>query len=234
MVFNPNIPNPGDFVSVSQVSILNNFNNVNMQFERDHVSLIDGMESERGKHNKVSFSEQSGDPTVSGNNQSVYTKDNSGEPEVYSRLESNGTVYRWTKSAKIAPYFRLEAYVVFDGQGNILKNPNDEELSFNVSSISIPNPLVNGRNVRDDWIVNFTTNITTDKFFWIISAFGKNNEGIVFEQPIFGQTVPYMFGSYASAITTSMMRIMNKNSNGLSTASQLQIQTVCLQVYTLA
>jgi len=151
MSYNPAIPQPGDFISVSQVDILHNYNAIFNIFGRNHKSLDDGMESERGKHFKIGFSEQSSDPYTAASEMSLYTKNLSGVPELYARDESDGTVFRVTKAGRLSPAFRLEAYVIFDTDGNILKNPNDEELKYNVTEITIPNPLFNGKNVRDDW-----------------------------------------------------------------------------------
>jgi len=234
MSYNPNVPQTGDFISVSQVDFLQNFNALSSIFERNHNPLEDGMESERGKHFKVGFSEQSGDPTTSANVFSIYTKDNAGIPELYGREENDGTVYRWTKNGRLSPSLRLEAYVIFDIDGNILKNPNGEELKYNVSEITIPNPLFNGRNVRDDWIVVFENNISTDKYFWVIGAFYGIPGSPVFEQSLFTSTTPYKFGSYGDAVQTGQFRLMTKNINGLSTASQLITKVIQVQIFTVA
>lgn len=231
MSYDPSVPQAGDFISVSQVDFLQNFNTFQTIFERDHIPPTDGMEVNRGKHNKVLFSEQSSNPTTSANSYTIYTKDLSGQPELYGREESDGTVVKWTKTGRLSPSLRLEAFVIFDTDGNILKNPNDEELKYNISGITIPNPLVNGRNVRDDWIVEFENNISTVNYFWVIGAFYGNS---VNEQSLFTSTVPYMFGNYGDAITTSQFRLMTKNINGLSTASQLLTKVIQVQIFTVA
>jgi len=225
MSYNTSIPQPGDFISVSQEGILQNFSIIETVFSNNHVSLQDGMIVDRGKHEKVGFSEQSGDPITTGDTYAVYTKDDAGSPEVYARLENNGSVYKWTKAGRLSPGLRLEAYVIFDEKGNILKNPNDEQLSYNVTSVTQNTPN------RDDWTIAFTNNISTANYFWCIGAFYGPS---VLEQSVFTVTTPYMFGTYADAIKVNEFRCMTKNINGLSTASQRMTKVVQVQIFTVA
>lgn len=235
MVFNPNIPQASDFVSITQKQALTNYSQMYIQFGFDHVTFDAATDTDRGKHKKLTFPEQSGDPTTAANDYTWYTKNDSGAPELYARGESNGTVVKWTKGARVSPSLRLEAYVLFDLEGNILKNKDNEELKYNITSVVPASPLFNGKNVRDDWIVTFENNITTDKFFWVITPFYRAfTESFNFEDSAFDVTVPYMFGTYANAITNQMIRIMTKTVSGLSTAAQRHTGLVHLQVYTLA
>lgn len=233
MSFQPNIPQASDFVSLTQKQALTNYSQIYIQFGFDHVTFDAAEDANRGKHKKLTFPEQSSDPSTDANDYTWYTKNDSGAPELYGRGESDGTVVKWTKGARASPALRLEAYVLFDSQGNILKNKSNEELKFNVSSITIPNPLVNGFNIRDDWVVNFENNITTDKFFWVVNGFygpgpSPNLVGL------YGITVPYMFGTYSSAITNSMIRIITKDTNGLNLGALALTKIIQLQVYTIA
>lgn len=225
MTYNPNIPNPGDFVSQSQRRILANMSVTNTSFDFDHVSLDNESDINRGKHEKITFAEQGADPTVSADNQSVYTKNNSGQPEIYSRLESDGDVFRWTKNGKLAPGLLLEAYVIFDASGNILKDSNDRELQFNIASITKATPT------RDEWVITFTDTLSTAFPFWISNAqYGP----AVLEGSIAAVTAPYPFGSYADAITDSMIRLTTKNDNGLSSPANNLAKVITLQIYTVS
>lgn len=229
MGYNPNIPQSGDFISVSQKEIFANFNTVQQVFEKNHFSLTDDNVSNRGKHKRVGFAEQGSDPTTSSNVISVYTKDVSGTPEIYARNESSGTVFRWTKRGRISPALSLEAFVIFDVDGNILKNPNGEDLSYNVSSITIPNPLSNSKNIIDDWVVNFTNNISTDKYFWNISGTYARPDFSAADK--FASTTPFNSGTYSTSVTASMLRVKTKNQNG---NVRRLTSVVYVQVYTVA
>lgn len=163
----------------------------------------------------------------------MYTKDTSGVPELYFRPQSDGIVFRATSAGNIAPALRLRAFAIFDLEGNILMDQEGNSLSSNVSEIQIPNPLVNGKNVRDDWIVKFETAMPDTNYFWCISAF-YGPFGAAGDDNLITSTVPYQFGTYADAIKTTQIRVMTKNVNGLSTASQRLTKIVHVQIYTVA
>jgi len=234
MGYNPSIPQPNDFISQTQKQVLINYTEINRQYQFDHVPLTDSVDINRGKHKKVTFAEEAGDQTTGATDYAAYAKDDSGQPSLFGRPESDGTVYKWTSSGVVAPALRLEAFVIFDIEGNIIKNEENVELKSNVTTVVPASPLFSGKNVRDDWIVTFENNITTDKFFWVISPFyGALNSGFNFEDSAFDSTTPYMFGTYAQAVTASQIRIMTKTVSGLSTAAQRHTFLVHLQVYTV-
>ena len=82
MVFNPSIPQPNDFLSQTQKQLLVNYGQINLQYNFDHIPLGFNADADRGKHNKVTFEEQSSDPTTSADDYAIYTKDVSGQPEI--------------------------------------------------------------------------------------------------------------------------------------------------------
>lgn len=234
MGYNPSIPQTNDYVSLTQKQALINFTEINRQYQFDHVNLTNAVDVDRGKHKKVTFSEQSGDQTTGATDYAAYAKDDSGQPSLYGRPESDGTVYKWTSNGVVAPALRLEAFVIFDIEGNIITNQDNVPLQKNITSVVPASPLFNGKNVRDDWIVTFENAISTDKFFWVITPFyGALTSSFNFEDIGFDSTVPYMFGTYAQAVTANMIRIMTKTVSGLSTAAQRHTFLVHLQVYTV-
>jgi hypothetical protein len=85
MAFNPLIPQPTDKKSVSQNDILTNFTSLNTTFDTDHVTF-DAV-SDNGKHKKITFQQQSGDPTTppSATEKQLYTKDVGGFPHLFMR-----------------------------------------------------------------------------------------------------------------------------------------------------
>lgn len=232
-MYNPSIPQASDFLSQSQKQFLKNNSEIARQFAFDHVPLDDPEDLDRGKHKKLVFKEQSSDQTTGATDYGMYTKDTSGSPEVYLRPESDGTPYKFTNGGLPSPGLKLRAAVLFDNQGNILKDKQNEPIAFNVNSITIPNPLSGGLNVQDDWIVNFESDIGTDAYFWVVNGFyGPPTNQI--QSSLFTVTTPYLFGSYSDAIKSGSIRIMTKNINGQSTPTLLFTKIVQVQIYTVA
>jgi hypothetical protein len=99
MAYNPNIPQPGDFVSSSQADILENFSQLNTQYGNDHVAWDAG--SNNGKHKKVTLIAGT-DPTTAAGEVAVYSKTVTGSTNLYCRLASNGTVIQLTNSSSVS------------------------------------------------------------------------------------------------------------------------------------
>jgi hypothetical protein len=234
MGYNPSIPQASDFISLTQNQVLANYSQMYIQFANDHVMFDADEDVNRGKHKKLTLVEQSGDQTTAATDFAWYAKNDAGAPELYGRSESDGTVFKWTKLGRVSPALRLEAYVLFDSQGNIIEDKNGNNLSYNVSSITIPNALINGINIIDDWIVNFETSLSTSSPFWVVNGFYGPSQAFPSAVNLFTSTTPYMFGTYANAISSTQFRIMTKNVNGSSTPSNLLTKLIQLQVYTVA
>ena len=82
MTYNPNIPQPGDDLSVSQGQILQNFQVSNSSFGVDHYSFAD-LTGNTGKHNQITTpiyiaDPPTGDPPITGAN----------EPKMYGFADS--------------------------------------------------------------------------------------------------------------------------------------------------
>ena len=80
--------------SVSQPKITDNFAAINTVISIDHETF-DAVN--QGKHKWVKFTEQSDQATLS-DEMLLYTKDNAGEPNLYLRKESSGTIFNMTPS----------------------------------------------------------------------------------------------------------------------------------------
>lgn len=203
MSYQPNIPNTNDFVSKSQKDILQNYQQISTQFSQDHI-LTSQADETVGKHKKVVYNEQSGDPITVADEVAFFSKDNAGQPEINLAPESAGTINRVTKNAEWKPGLRVEASVTFDRTGNIIEDSQGNKLSFNVSSVDLAVP---GSNIpKDDWIINFTTNISTANYFWVPGW------QLLPQQPILGQVKPVVFhphnaAAYGTSVTNAMMRL---------------------------
>lgn len=92
MTFNPSIPRSTDRPSTSQGQILTNFSQTKTVFGQDHVEFDNSTASDRGKHKKNTFVQQSGDQVTAANEMAQYVKDVGGAAELFLRRESNGTV----------------------------------------------------------------------------------------------------------------------------------------------
>lgn len=229
MSYNPNIPQPGDFTSVTQKQILANFSNINTQFAFDHVGFLDPVDIDRGKHQKTTLPEQIADPVTAIDDNTIYSKASAGITELFSRDENSGTVIKWTNKGIVSPALKQEAFVIFDRSGNILKTQEGVEIQNNVSSIT--------KNINiaiDDWTVNFSTPISTDKYFWVLSSvFNVSNN---FLNSPFGTTVPFKSATYADSITTSSMRIVTVDLQSALSGNPATVfltQLLNLQIYTV-
>lgn len=96
MSFNPNVPNTGDFLAISQKQILANFQAINSSWFADHVPLtaIDDV----GKHNALTFRVQGSDPTTSSSQCALYNKLVTSVPQLFFRSSSNATPIQMSNS----------------------------------------------------------------------------------------------------------------------------------------
>jgi hypothetical protein len=93
MAYNPNIPQPGDLLSVSQGDLLENFTQLNDIFEVDHLTYDAVDAPNRGKHMAIHMREQLSDPTTAAQELAFYCKrDSSSNLALYLRKESNGAI----------------------------------------------------------------------------------------------------------------------------------------------
>jgi len=88
MSYNPNIPQPTDFVSISQNDILNNFTQINTTFDEDHYTF--DAAANNGKHKSVTLPEGAAIGTDPGEI-ALYSKDDGTRPALYLRQENDGT-----------------------------------------------------------------------------------------------------------------------------------------------
>ena len=95
MSYNPNIPNPPDFLALSQKQILANFQTINKAFVQDHVAL--GL-SNQGMHNSLTLRPQSIDPTTGANQCAIYNKLVSGTPQLFFRSNVGHSPIQWSNS----------------------------------------------------------------------------------------------------------------------------------------
>ncbi len=92
MSYQPNIPQPNQLLSLSQVDILTNFNQLNSVFGNvDHVAYSPPI-TNSGKHNKSTYVQQASDPATAALEGAVYTKDIGGVPTLVYRQQLSGTV----------------------------------------------------------------------------------------------------------------------------------------------
>ena len=235
MVYDPNVPaSANEFVSVSQRKLLRNFQQIDRQYTNDHIGLS-GSPNNQGKHSKISLDEQSGDPTTAANEQAIYTKDDSGSPEIYLAPESAGTVYKATKLGAWQPGLKVEATVTFDQQANIIEEPVGNPLSFNVASVAAAQPLVDGLNVWDDFIITFDSNISTADYYWMVNwVLRPPDPAAVLPNPINVQ--PFASATYSTSVTAGMIRLTGYllNTSVPDKRSQQRVDRMSLIIYTRA
>ena len=96
MSFNPNIPQVGDFLALSQKQMLANYKAINDAFLKDHVGLT--AIEDVGKHNSLTFRPQGSDPTTGADQCALYNKIVSSAPQLFFRPQSNGTPIQLSNS----------------------------------------------------------------------------------------------------------------------------------------
>jgi|APGre2960657404_1045060.scaffolds.fasta_scaffold00118_37 hypothetical protein len=111
--YTPNIPAASDRPSQSQAQILSNFQTLNSTYGVDHYDFTTAT-TNQGKHQKVTFPAQAGDPTTIANELALYAKNVGGDLGLYVREASNGQIsqlFSSISSTIAAPNF----VVLFDG-----------------------------------------------------------------------------------------------------------------------
>lgn len=96
MSYSPNIPQVGDFLSISQKQILANFQSINNTFLIDHVALT-AVENV-GQHNALTFRLQGSDPATGADQCALYTKLVTSVPQLFFRSNSNATPIQMSNS----------------------------------------------------------------------------------------------------------------------------------------
>jgi hypothetical protein len=96
MTYDPLIPAANEIISVSQPKILENFTQLNTIFGIDHVEYNNLIAANRGKHTKVTYVQQSGDPATGPTvtEIQIYTKDVAGTPRIFVRRLGVGNIYQ--------------------------------------------------------------------------------------------------------------------------------------------
>jgi hypothetical protein len=92
MSFNPNIPQPGDFMNPSGFQMQANFTEINDAFIKNHIGFTS---PNAGKHTTLKFSVQP-NPTTSSTQVSLFTKLVSGKPQLFFAPPSSATPIQMT------------------------------------------------------------------------------------------------------------------------------------------
>lgn len=192
-MFDPAIPQPTDVLSDSQSDLLTNFGQLNTQFSVNHVAFDDGS-SDKGKHKFVTFVEQAAAPTTIGDEYALYALDSNGQPELYAQPERSTSGYQITKEGILYLGITPAAAVNFNNAGTI------QGSALNVSSVSKP-----GATAR--FVINFTTPMPNNSYFWSISGFGPTSTETVYGQPTNDPT-------YGNSVKTTSLSVDFKNRSG--------------------
>jgi len=92
------IPNPGDFLAISQKQILANYQAIYSAFSRNHVSM-DSNNNVPGYHTSFTMPRQSVDPTTGSTQVALYNKfDANMVPQLFYRPNNNQTPIQMTNS----------------------------------------------------------------------------------------------------------------------------------------
>jgi len=132
---------------------------------------------------------------------------------------------------------------MFDFQCNILtttgpKNEQGEEtkvpLSHNVRSVTPVQALVNGYNVRGDFIITYETALPNADYVWLVAQFDQPGNGITGEQGIIYPQVRND-ATYGSSVTVNDIKIRcyPKGGTTLGADAFRRTQRLIFQAYTI-
>lgn len=156
MTFDPAVPQANEIISTSQPKLLENFSQLNSVFGVNHVPFND-VSANKGKHNYVTYVEQTADPVSQDNEYLVYSKELSGSAELYARPQLNADPFLLTKGGSIYLGIIPVVAVNFDSTGAI------QGTALNVSSITVAGNI---------YTINFPA-LTSNNYFWNISGFAS-------------------------------------------------------------
>ena len=190
MVYKASVPQAADRFAQSQIDFKQNFAQVGLIYGRNHTNLDAG--EFLGDHTVVSYIAQGSAPATGSTEKALYSRSDTGVINVYSRSQSNGTVFQVTKNAKVYQNLVLEAWVMFGGDGKIKEQkypdgPTGDEWrqlkSSNVASVV----AVGAANVYT-YTITFTPVLSSANPFWMISqryprVFGDVGANVVVVQP---------------------------------------------------
>ncbi len=205
-MFNPDIPQPTDNLSVSQGDLLTNFQQLNTQFGVNHVPFDDSG-SDKGKHKFVTFVEQSEDPESKGDEYLMYSKEDSGSSELFVRPESNAPAFQFTKEGSVFVGAIPVVAVNFDRTGVI------QGSSLNVTSVSRPGGT-------GTYVINFTNALPDNNYFWNASGFDGSTA-----RPVISQVTNS--ASYGSVVTTTSISIDFKDNTNTLISGLTRASVIC-------
>lgn len=231
----PDIPQANDYISLSQLQMLGNNHTINQAWGLepvqnrnvgDHVPLETGAEAQLGRHKKTTLRSQGSDPTTGTDELALYSKQISNLTEIVYRDPSNGTVNQLTSNGTLFDGIALSAYVIFDGNGNILKasrpdsqgNLVDTPMSYNVSSVTKTAGV-------DSYTITYSRALSDNNYFW---CFGLTTVGT----PSSGRFVaPTANATYANSVSTTFIKVSTYKAfdSGIATGDTSRIT---LQIYT--
>ena len=100
MSFNSSVPNPTDFLALSQKQLLANFQAINAAFAENHVNL-GNIDNPQGQHTLLNLRPQEGqspDPNTTADQIALYNKLVAGVPQLFFKPSSNQTPIQMTNS----------------------------------------------------------------------------------------------------------------------------------------
>lgn len=139
MTFQPNIPQPGDLISVSQDAILQNFQALSTSWQVNHVNFN---ATGDGKHKYIQFPNQSSVPTGAAGEMLIYSDTTSGQSDLWYK-RNNGTEIQLTGKD---PVKSASGYTFLAGgmlmQWKLVASPSDgDAVSFPIAFSGTPYSL---------------------------------------------------------------------------------------------
>ena len=208
MVYDPDIPQPKDDISVSQGELLANFQGLNTQFSINHVAL-DDTTGDAGKHKFVTFVQQPGVPETKGDEYLIVAQDDAGTPELFARPQSNAPSFQLTKAGFIYGGLIPEVAVNWDQTGVI------QGSSLNVASVTRPGG-------SGTYLVTFTNALPDNNYFWSVSGFDNSNNPVI--------SAVSQNASYAAVVKAESIQFDFRNQNNTKISGLIRACCICWRV----
>lgn len=227
MAYKRNVPQSTDSTAQSALDFRGNFSQIFYIDDVDHITINKNQQI-AGNHKKVTLPEQAAEPSTAVNETAFYTK--AGNPtDLYIRPENDGTEIKVSSGPILARNLKLEAYVLFDQSGTILKRTVQRDDGQDPQSITLASSNVTvTRLSAKNFQLTFSPALSTANYFPVIKNWNTNmaQAGSFYNGQIANDAV------YGNSVTTSSLKVNLYTIKSLG--SGFNNETIMVQIYTVA
>lgn len=203
MTYKRTVPQGTDTTDQSARDFQKNFDHIFDDYKVDHQSFDNRTQSE-AKHKYFTLPHQAADPTTAANETAIYCK--SGNPSsIFVRPESNGSAVQISKENRLCSGLKLEAWVVFDNNGNIINQTIKDPAGGppTVTPMISNNVTLTKGSGSGAFVLTFDPVLSTAFYFPMIKNMDNRNTLGIYKN----QMQIRLGATYADSITTSTLKI---------------------------